>query len=173
MEKSDEEKKINYLYTSNKKNNNNITINNNSHLDYDKLCENFTYNKKNIKNLKNNFSKIKDFKNDKKLIYKTNIKEILFKRNNNMPMNIIKYNFTTDRDNKNDISPGNLFSKPYLKKQQSKGFFNSTKKKENEYKYKYLRKFKNLIKLDDFKCSLKKKLLFDDNDYSLQCPIEY
>ena len=170
MEKSEEEKKKNYLCCSNKKKKNiNITINN-SHLDYDKLCDNFTYSKKNIKNLKNNFSKIK---NNKKFIYKTNIKEILFQRNNNIPLNIIKYNNTTDRNYNNDISPKNLFSKPYLKKQQSKVCFNSNKKKENGYKYKYLKKFKNLINLDDFKCPLKKKLLIDENDYSLKCPIEY
>ena len=170
MEKSDEEKKVNYLYCSNKKNNNNNTTINNSHLDYEKLCENFTYSKKNIKNLKNNFLKIKI---DKKIISKTNVKGILFKRNNNIPMNLIKYNYTTDRNNKDDISPKNVFSKPYLKKQQSKVFFNSNKKNENEYKYKYLRKFKNLINLDEFKYPLKKKLLFDENDYSLKCPIEY
>ena len=45
-------------------------------------------------------------------------------------MSIIKYNYTTDRNYRNDINPKNLFSKPYLKKQQSKVCFNSNKKKK-------------------------------------------
>ena len=167
-----EDNHLNYLYTSNKKNNN-ITINNN-HFDYEKFSDNFTYNKKNIKNLKQikNVTRNKDYKNEKDITYKINIKEKIFQRNNILK-NKIKYNLTIDKTNKNIIySRNNLYTKPYLKKEESKGCFTSNKKKDNVVKYKYFNIINKNNKDVDYKCSLKKKLLFDENEFCLNYQIE-
>lgn len=140
----------------------NITINN-TIVDYEKLCDNISYKKKNVKNLKKNKNGININKNDKNtFIFKTNIKDKLFQRNN-IPVNKLKLNYT---NNNNYNSPNkNIYSKPCFKKIEGKIYFTSNKKKENDNKFKFYNRFnKNKLDGEDFRCSLKKKLLFDEDD---------
>ena len=158
LERSCEENLINQNnYLSNKKHPNNITINNN--LEYGKRCPIFTYNKKNPKNLKKyNYTDQKVFKNEHRdLIF--NFKNKILQRNN-IPVCKLKLNFTNIDNKISNNSPIKLYSKPYFKKQGSKGCFTSNKTKEKELKFTFLNKIKNVA--DDFRFSLKKKLLFDE-----------
>lgn len=154
-------------FTSNAKYQNNITINN-CNID----SNNFTYSKKNVKKINNSknlkyFTKKKYKNNLQRLIYKTNIKEKMFQRNDN-PLNSLNLNYTNNYNSNN--SPKKLYTKPYIKKEESKGCFTSNKKKDKEIKFNfYKRQIKknntNSNNVDEkFKCSLKKKLLFDDID---------
>ena len=169
LEKSCVEKNVknNYKYCfSNEKYCNNITINNTNY-DYDEICDTKTYNKTNIKNLKNlkKLTKKKDNKNEKKqIIYRTNIKEKIFQRNI-IPLSKLKLNFTNN--NMNDNSQNKVYTKPYFKRDEYKGYFTSNKKKDNELRYNYFRIFnKNNNNGEALRCSLKKKLFVDeDEDY--------
>ena len=168
LEKTCEDNNHNYNYKSyfsNEKCRNNITINN-SNLDYDKICDNITYSKKNIKNLKmfkNYPNKKNNINEPRPLIYKTNIKEKVFQRNN-IPICKIKLNLTNN-NNAYDNNQKKIYSKPYFKKEGSKGYFTSNKKKDNESKFKCFGIYnKNNNNGDELRFSLKKKLLFDEDD---------
>ena len=71
----------------------------------------------------------------------------------------------TNNNNVYDNSHKKIYSKPYFKKEESKGYFTSNKKKDNESKYKCFHKYnKNNNNADELRFSLKKKLLFDEDD---------
>lgn len=159
VEKINEEYINNFKYCfSDEKSNNNITINS-INMDYDRIFDNMTYSRKNIKNI----IKGKSFRktiNDKKILFcNTNFKEKLFQRNH-IPVCKLRLNFT----NNNSIyenSPRKIYLKPHLKKEESKGYFTTNKKSGTE-KFNYFNKYnRNHLESEDFKLSLKKKLLFD------------
>ena len=148
-------------YFTNEKYSNNITINNN--IDYEKLCQNFTYNKKNPKNIK--YKKFKN-KNDKKIAqsslkFNSDFKKKLFQRNI-IPFYKSKLNYTNIENISDNNSHKKLNSIPYFKKQGSKVFFTSNKKKEKGIKDNFINKINKVG--DDSRFSLKKKLLFDEMD---------
>ena len=162
--KSGESNYFNYKCgLSNEKFQRNITINN-TIVDYEKLCDNISYKKKNVKNVKKGKNVISINKNDKNnFIYKTNIKEKLFQRNN-IPINKLKLNYTNNNNNYYNSPNNNIYLKPNFKKIEGKIYFTSNKKKENDNKFKFYNRFnKNKIDGEDFRFSLKKKLLFDEN----------
>ena len=153
-----------YILTSNNKYQDNITINN-SHID---CSYNYTYSKKNINNKKSkNYTLKKDKKNKKKLMHKTSIKGKILQRNSNAVNKLslnLNINYYTNDFNSNN-SPKQFYLKPYFKKEESKGCFTSNKKKEKELNCNVYKKRITNSNIDDqFRCSLKKKILFDDTE---------
>ena len=174
IEKSPETKKTNnnYNYNNNEryslsKANNSIIIN------ADNCNENYTYNKKIPQNLKN-FTQKKEKKiYSKILMLKPNksIREKRLLRNNNSNIRLrLNYtnNFEDSVDDANNYFEKSIMTKPYFKKEQSKGCFTSYKKREFDIKFScYNGMSSRNSKNDDlYRCSLKKRLFFGENDES-------
>ena len=159
VEKINEDYISNFKYCfSDDKSHNNITINS-INMDYDRICDNMTYSRKNIRNLMKGKSFRKSIKNKKALICNTNFKEKLFQRNN-IPICKLTLNFTNN-NSIYDNSPKKIYLKPHLKREESKGCFTTNKKSEGE-KYNVFNNYnRNNAERKDFKFSLKKKLLID------------
>lgn len=171
IEKSPEEKNINNNFNNNDRYtlarvNNSITIN----ADYD---ENFAYNKKLPQNLKNFTQKKEKKMYSKILMLKTNksIREKKMLRNNNSNIRLrLNYtnNFEDSIDGANNQIGKSIVTKPYFKKEQSKGCFTSYKKREFDIKFSCYNGMpsRNSKNDDLYRCSLKKRLFFGENDES-------
>ena len=174
IEKSPEEKKINKNYNYNNNDRNALSkVNNSITIKADNCDENYTYNKKIPQNLKN-FTQKKEKKiYSKILMLKTNksIREKRILRNNNSNARLrLNYtnNFEDSIEEANNHFEKSIITKPYFKKEQSKGCFTSYKKREFDIKFSCYNGMPNRnIKNDDlYRCSLKKRLFFGENDES-------
>ena len=144
---------------------NSLTINNNESLDNEKSENNFIYSRKNIRDLKNVTNKKETYIHKSAYAYKTNIKEKVF-RNNNSTYNI---NFMNKNNSQIYYSNDkNVYIKPSIKKEERQSHLTSIKKNEFPSKYLSFKKLNNLNEknyYDDYKEKLRKKLVFEENDY--------
>ena len=99
------------------------------------------------------------------------IREKRLLRNNNSNIRLrLNYtnNFEDSVDDANNYFEKSIMTKPYFKKEQSKGCFTSYKKREFDIKFScYNGMSSRNSKNDDlYRCSLKKRLFFGENDES-------
>ena len=176
IEKSPEEKNINNNYNYNYNNNDRYAlakVNNSITINADNCDENYTYNKKIPQNLKY-FTQKKEKKiYSKILMLKANksIREKRLLRNNNSNVRLrLNYtnNFEESIDEANNHFGKSIITKPYFKKEQSKGCFTSFKKREFDIKFSCYNGMPNKNSKNDdlYRCSLKKRLFFGENDES-------
>jgi len=177
FEKSPEEKKTKNIYNNYNNNNNDecifSKINNSITIIQDNCDENFTYNKKIPQNLKNITQKKEKKIYNKILMLKPNksIREKRLLRNDNSNIRLrLNYtnNFEDSIDDSNNHIGKIILTKPYFKKEQSKGCFTSYKKREFDIKFSCYNGMPNRNSKNDdlFRCSLKKRLFFGENDES-------
>ena len=139
---------------------NNLTINDNENMETEKKKNTYIYNRKYLTNKKNN--RTKNETNDQKSegIYKSNIKEKVFK----IDKSTYDLSFR-DSNNKNKCISNikSVYVKPYIKKEESQNYFTSIKKKKIESKFISLKKISNRKEEDncDHKGNIKKKLFFE------------
>lgn len=149
---------------------NNLTINVDKS-DKGKIFENFTYCKKIAQNLKYfTQKKVKKIEN-KHTFFKNGIKEKILRKNNisKCMINLNYSNNLLDNYNNKISSPiKTCYTKPYFKKQQSKGCFTSNKKNNSKYKFNSLSNniySRNKKELEHHnKSTLRKTLFFEDDD---------
>ena len=77
-------------------------------------------------------------------------------------------NFEDSIDEANNHFGNSIIIKPYFKKEQSKGCFTSIKKREFDIKFSCYNgmSYRNSKNEDLYRCSLKKRLIFDENNES-------
>ena len=144
---------------------NNLTINNNESLDKEKIEGKPIYNKKNVKFFKNNTTQKEANIKKNSNISKTNIKEKVFRSNNST------YNICFKNSNNKKLffsNNKNVYVKPNIKKEEIQCCFTSNKKRDIESKCISFKKLNNKKEANDsyYKENLKKKLFFEENDYS-------
>jgi len=176
IENSPEEKKVNNNFNPNYNNNDRYAltkVNNNITINADNCDENYTYNKKIPQNLKNYTQKKEKKIYSKILMLKANknIREKRLLRNNNSNIRLrLNYtnNFEDSIDEPNNHFEKSIMTKPYFKKEQSKGCFTSYKKREFDIKFSCYNGMpsRNSKNDDLYRCSLKKRLFFGENDES-------
>ena len=176
IEKSPEQKKINNKYNYIYNNNDRFSlskINNSIITNPDNCDENYTYNKKIPLNLKNITQKKEKKIYSKILMLKANksIREKRLLRNDNSNIRLrLNYtnNFEDSIDDSNNYFGKSIMTKPYIKKEQSKGCFTSYKKREFDIKFSCYNGMtnRNSKNEDLYRCSLKKRLFFGENNES-------